>query len=417
MITRRNLLLSLSICLAMTLMTGICAAEPAWSQFRGVDATYSSAEKIVPEKLTEASYRWTLDMPGLGHSSPVFFDGKIITTSEVEDKMLRQVICVDADTGQVVWTHEEPYAKTVGHHGLNSYAASTPTVDDRGIYVSWISGDDFIIFSLDHEGKERWRHEIPCGFASKFGPGSSPILVDDIVIMTNEHAGEKCFLIGINAASGEIAWQTDRNTGLASYATPQVYQPVDGPLQLLFASTQHGVVSFDPKTGKINWEVPCDFTYKVCASPIIAKGVVFVSAGRGSAGQETAAIRLPDITKGEKAEIIYRTRARLPYVPTPMPIGNTFVLWNDAGVVTGIKAATGQSLWEGRVSGTYFSSPLLIDGKLYNINRDGKWVGIATDRFEVLHELQLPEGAHSTPAIVDGRIYIRTYNKLLCIEN
>lgn len=395
--------------------TSFTWAESPWPQFRGPNADGIVKAAVVPETLIDGSIKWQIEMPGLGHSSPVYCDGKIITTSEVEGRDARQVICVDAESGNVVWTHEERYKETIGHNRLNSYAASTPAVDDDGIYVSWISGGDFILFALSHEGAEKWRHAIPCGFASRFGPGASPIVLGGIVIMTNEHAGEKCFYIGVDAKTGKVLWQTPRRAGLASYCTPKVYRPASGPTQLIMASTEHGVVSFDPKTGKINWEMPCGFTLKTCASPVIAEGIVFVSAGKGSAGREAAAVRLPDVTKGEKPEIVYRTEKQLPYVPTPVVVDDAFILWNDAGIVTSIDAKTGKAKWKGRAGGSYFSSPLLIDGKIYNISRQGDWVAMATDRFEKLATLELPEGAHSTPAVIGDRIFIRTYGKLVCI--
>jgi len=140
-----------------------------------------------------------------------------------------------------------------------------------------------------------------------------------------------------------------------------------------------------------------------------------VSAGKGSAGWETAAVRLPDVNKGEKPEILYRTDAKLPYVPTPLAVDDAFILWNDAGVVTSIDAKTGKTNWAGRAGGSYFSSPLLIGGKIYNISREGEWVVLARDHFEKLATLRLPEGAHCTPAVVGDRVFIRTYGKLLCI--
>ena len=65
----------------------------------------------------------------------------------------------------------------------------------------------------------------------------------------------------MDAVSGEVDWRLPRRTGLASFCTPKVYRPTDGPAQLIFASMAHGVTSVDPRSGKIYWEVPCDFSY------------------------------------------------------------------------------------------------------------------------------------------------------------
>jgi len=415
MLSRYGSLCSLCALTLVTLLPAAVQAESNWTQFRGPNATGIVTGADLPTKITAADYRWQIDMPGLGHGSPVLFENRLYVTSEVDGEKQRQVLCVDPADGRIVWAHEEPYEEAQGHHRLNSFAASTPAVDANGIYVSWISGEDFVLFALDHTGEERWRKTIPCGFASKFGPGASPIVLDGIVIMGNEHAGSKCFLMGVDSKSGDVVWEVARKTGLASYCTPKVYRPEGGPVQLIFASTAHGVTSVDAATGKVLWEVPCHFEYKTCATPVIADGVVFVSAGRGSAGVETVAVRLPDVTAGQQPEIVYRSESRLPYVPTPLAFDGKFVLWNDAGIVTCIEAATGSELWNGKVSGSYFSSPLLINGRIYNVSRTGELVVLATDRFAVLAEHALPEGAHATPAVIGNRMYVRTFGKLICI--
>lgn len=397
------------------LFNAIAQAEPGWTQFRGPNATGIVASTALPTRMTADDYLWQIDLPGLGHSSPVFWQGRLIVTSEVKGQKKRQVLCLDAEDGRIVWTHEEEYKEANGHHRLNSFAASTPAVDKNGIYVTWISGDDLILFALDHDGAPMWRHEIPCEFASRFGPGTSPIVLDGTVITSNEHQGSVCFLIGVDAESGKIAWRVPRKTGLASFCTPKVYRPDEGPVQVLFVSTVHGVTSLDPKSGEVLWELSCDFTLKPCATPVIADGVVFVTTGKGSAGFETVAIRLPDVTRNEKPEILYRSEARLPYVPTPLAYDGKFLLWTDAGFVTCIEARSGRELWNGKVSGKFFSSPLLVDNRIYNASREGEMTVLASDRFEILAQSDLPEGTHSTPAVIGSRMYLRTYEKLICI--
>jgi outer membrane protein assembly factor BamB len=402
--------------LAMVLLFAtIAQAEQDWAQFRGPNATGIVEGPTLPTRMTLDAHLWQIDLPGLGHSSPVFWQGRLIVTSEVKGQKKRQVLCLNAEDGSVVWTHEEAYKEAKGHHRLNSFAASTPAVDENGIYVTWISGEDFILFALNHDGSPMWRHEIPCEFASRFGPGVSPIVLDGTVVTSNEHQGSVCFLIGVDAESGQIAWRVPRKTGLASFCTPKVYRPDEGPVQVLFTSTAHGVTSVDPKSGEVLWEVPCDFTLKPCATPVVADGVVFVTTGKGSAGVETVAIRLPDVTQNEKPEVLYRSEARLPYVPTPLAFDGKFLLWTDAGFVTCLEAKSGRELWSGRVSGKFFSSPLLINNRIYNASREGEMTVLANDRFEILARYDLPEGTHSTPAVVDGRMYLRTYERLICV--
>ena len=389
--------------------------EANWPQFRGPNATGIISAPAIPTQWTADNYLWQIDLPGLGHSSPTCWEGRLYVTSETKGEKSRQVLCFDAKDGTLVWSHREAYKEAKGHHKLNSLAASTPAVDEQGIYVSWISGEDFLLLALDHDGKQLWRYEIPCGFDTQFGPGASPIVLDGMVIMSNQHEGEKCFLIGVDSKTRKIAWQTPRKTGMASYCTPKVYRPEAGPVQVLFSSMPHGLTSVDPTTGKIYWEIPCGFTLRTCASPVIADGVAFVSSGKGSVGVESAAIELPDVTKGQAPRLLYRTKVRFPYVPTPLAFDGKFLLWTDAGFVTCIEARTGKPLWEGKLGGKFFASPLLVDGRVFNISLAGELTVLASDRFEILAQHQWPEGTHATPAVAGDRMYVRTYEKLICV--
>jgi outer membrane protein assembly factor BamB len=390
-------------------------AQDQWTRFRGPDGTGVSHARSIPVTFGEADYRWKVPLPGSGHSSPVLFGSKLFLTCEIREKNERFVACFDEADGRLLWSWKatfEPYSS----HKFNSYAASTPAVDADRVYVSWISGATFIALALDHEGNELWQRRLE-NYQSRFGAGTSPIVLDDVVIVGNDHAGESCFLIGLDAKTGETRWKVPRKTGLTSFVVPAVYRPKDGPAEVVFASPAHGITGLDPQSGKVNWELGGLFTQKTVSSPVIAGEVVFATSGKGGRGVESAAVRRGDATSSRQAELAYQVNDALPYVPTPIVVGELMFIWADNGVVTCVEAQTGKQLWQERIGGEYFSSPICVNGHLYCVSKTGEVVVLeASPQYKLLARNQLPEGSYATPAVANGCLYLRTFNHLICVE-
>ena len=122
----------------------------------------------------------------------------------------------------------------------------------------------------------------------------------------------------------------------------------------------------------------------------------------------------PDGTRS--AEDVYRVFKSAPHVPTPLINRGRLFLWDDKGVVTAADAATGKVIWQKRVGGTYFSSPVCVAGRLYNIDVTGKVFVLGTgDEPQVLARNSLPEGGRATPAVGGGMLLVRTTNRLYAI--
>lgn len=413
--TARLLLGTALACLLVVAFWSEVRAEDEWTQFRGPDGTGVIDAPSIPVKFGEADYRWKVPLPGSGHSSPVLFGGKLFLICEVREKNERFVVCLDAADGRTLWSWKaafEPYRQ----HSFNSYAASTPAVDADRVYVSWISGATFIALALDHQGNPLWERRLE-NYESRFGAGTSPIVLDDVVIVGNDHTGEGCFLIGLDAKTGETRWKVPRKTGRTSFVVPAVYRPKDGPVEVIFVSQAHGITGLDPRSGTVNWELGELFTQKTVSSPVIAGEVVFSTSGQGGRGVESAAVRRGDAESGRQAELVYEVSGALPYVPTPIVVGELMFIWADNGVVTCVEAETGKRVWQERIGGEYFSSPICVSGRLYCVSKKGEVVVLEASRqYKVLQRNQLPEGSYATPAVANGCIYFRTFNQVMCVE-
>ena len=412
------------------LLVGLCAAAVGaqeWTRFRGPDGTGIGRADGIPARIDESSYAWKVNLPGPGHSSPVLWGKKIFLTCEGPGKIARpqgrgqadsppseanrQLACLSAADGKVLWTWREKFT-TYPHNRLNSFAACTPAVDADRVYVTWASGGKYFAVAIDHQGKKVWQRELG-DFSAKHGAGSSPIVVDGIVLVGNDHAGKTSTLCGLDAQTGRTRWKIDRKSGPTSYMTPAIYRPAGGKPQAIFVSCAQGVTSVDPADGKINWQVQCNFTLKAIASPVFAGGLIFVSTGRGG-GRESAVIRPPKGAKG--ASIAYKLDKEVPYVPTPIAIGGYVFVLNDNGTLTCVEPGTGRKLWREKFTGVHYPSPVCIGGRIYIINNKGEISTVqAAATYKLLATSKLPEGTQATPAVANGCMYIRTLNHLICV--
>ncbi len=117
-------------------------------------------------------------------------------------------------------------------------------------------------------------------------------------------------------------------------------------------------------------------------------------------------------------ELVYKLdKTYAAYVPTMVSAGNVVFLWGDRGIVTCIDGLTGKLHWRERVGGNFSGSPVRAADKIFCISGDGEVVAIAaSDQFKLLGRSPLNETSRSTPAIVGGRMYLRTESHLFCLE-
>ena len=156
--------------------------------------------------------------------------------------------------------------------------------------------------------------------------------------------------------------------------------------------------------------------YRTVGSPIVAGGLIFAACGEGGGGKQMFAVQPPDTARKQPAKVAYKVDAKLPYVVTPVAHGTLIFLWTDQGIVSCLDAATGKKLWQQRVPGKYYGSPIRIRDRLYGISREGQVVVIAAaDKFKLLGETKLGEGSQSTPAVSGGVLFLRTESHLLAV--
>jgi len=398
------------------LCTGVVDGQE-WARFRGPNGQGISDAKSIPVTWTEKDFNWKTRLPGGGHSSPVVWADQVFVTSETPQPSGGILLALDVHTGKVSW--QKQYDLTAYRpHSDNSYAAATPAVDADGVYLLWQTAQETIAAALDHQGREIWRRDLP-GVHSQFGPGTSPIVVGDVVVFTHEQEGEEKYRsdwIALDRRTGQTRWTVERKNSETSCSTPCVYRPKDGKPQLIFTSETDGITGVNPNTGSVMWELRSVLPARVVGSPVLAGDVAISACGKGSTGNQLVAVRIPP--NGDKQpQIIYAQTGRLiPYVPTPLAKDGLLYVFHDQGEVRCLRVQTGEVLWSRKPAGRFYGSPVWANGLLYCIDRLGDVVVLrAGTTYELLAVNSLGEKSHATPAIAGEAMYLRTYSHLISI--
>jgi outer membrane protein assembly factor BamB len=412
---RRLLGLGLTAALALlAALTPVGAQE--WTRFRGPNGSGQSEATTIPTQWTEKDYNWKIELPGVGHGSPVVWGDKLFVSSADPANGTRMLFAVRTSDGEVLWKKDFP-ATIHQKHPHNSFSSCTPTVDGDHVYFAWATPEEYKLIALDHQGEEVWRVDFG-KFIARHGFGASPIVYEDLVIITNDQEGES-FLVAVDRKNGDMRWKIPRRSlspQSASYSTPMIYTPPGGEDELIVNSWAHGITSHNPRTGEVNWEAPV-FKLRTVGSPILAGGLIWGSCGEGAGNNSVVAIT-PGDKNGRKPVVRFSVgpKSLWPYVPTMIVAGDLVFLWGDTGIVTCVNAQTREQLWQQRIGGTHFASPIRIGDRIFGISTQGEVIVLAAAPvFKELARNPLGDESNATPAVADGTLFLRTQTKLMSI--
>jgi outer membrane protein assembly factor BamB len=394
------------------------ASEPTWSRFRGPNGTGLATNMDLPIKLSEQSALWKKEIPGSGNSSPVIWGNKLFLESSSNDGSKRMLLCLNCLDGKTLWTKDFPTNPGVKPHThpKNTLASATPAVDGQRVYALVWDGVENHLYGLDLDGKLLWERNLGA-FKSQHGPGTSPMVVNHKVIVANDQDGS-AEILAFDAATGKDVWRAQREPFRACYSVPFVLEKAGAPTELIVGSTA-GITSYDPETGRENW----NFTswpwlktpLRTVASPIAINDIIVANSGDGSGERNTVAIRPEGRGTLDKAVVLWSSTKTFPYVPNLLAQGEHLYFVNDLGIAGCAVARTGEIVWSQRLGGKYSASPVLVDGKIYAPSEEGTvYVFQASTKFQLLAKNVLDEGMIASPAVSGRRLYLRGRNSLYC---
>jgi outer membrane protein assembly factor BamB len=156
-------------------------------------------------------------------------------------------------------------------------------------------------------------------------------------------------------------------------------------------------------------------SHSASTRPVVGGNLVIYPSGWPTG--QVLAVR-PD-GKGDitGTHVAWRLTRGVPKKPSLVLSSDVLYMVGDAGIVSGVAAATGDVLWSGRLEGAYSASPLLAGGRLYVFNEDGKASVLEAGReFKVLAENALADGFMASPAVAGRALFLRTRTHLYRIE-
>ena len=402
-------------CLAV-FSCGLAMAEN-WPQFRGADGTGISSEKGVPTSWSQGDYLWDVAIEGIGHASPVVWGNDIFVTSAEDNGAIRRLVCLDAQNGKQRWSRVIGMNRFVPGNLKSSNASSTPATDGERVYVLFGDKENYLVAAYDFAGELLWRRSLGA-FESQHGVGVSLIVAGDMLIVCNDQDGPSSIL-AFDKKTGVTRWVTPRTFRgqSTSYSTPLVWRDGKGPPQLICASGPMGISSLDLQTGASNWHSG-EFPLRTVASPVYAGGLFIASCGQGGRyGVLQVAVDPNSRDENGLAKVVWKREKMIPYVPTPIAVGDHLFDWTDEGIIVCVDAKTGKDVWVKRLGGKFTSSLLCIDGKIFAVEERGKVIVIdAGPEFKELGSSDLGDASYSTPAIANGRLYLRTFSRLKCLQ-
>lgn len=402
----------LALLLALTV-----ASATDWSRFRGPNGT-GIAEGALP-KIDPKAPLWKVEIPGQGRSSPIVVGGKLLLQTASSDGKTRTLLCLDAGTGKTIWTKDVPGSPVRGKgvHVKNSLASSTPACDGQQVYCVWWDGSGVALHAYDMAGKDLWQTSLG-GFESQHGPGLSPIVHGGLVFV-NVDDDKRAELVAIDVKTGQKKWIAERKPQRACYSSPFILKRGDRPEELLLGTT-HLITSYEPTTGKVNWSFDVPWAGKkmplrVIAAPVYAGGLIVMSFGDGNGARYMIAVNPEGKTPAKVWEM---DKDSIPYVPCILVKDNLLFWVGDkvGGVACCAEAKTGKILFSERVTVKEPSaSPVMVGDDILTVAESGDVVVFkATKEFEQISKVNLGEPVFATPAVADGRVYIRGGTHLFC---
>jgi outer membrane protein assembly factor BamB len=419
------------------LMTAPVRAEN-WPQWRGPGGQGVSTERTLPvEWAPDRNIAWKTELPGSGVSSPIVWGDRIFVTAVTEGETVPgakavvhtvegkewihpasvagdkrhtfKLVALDARTGRIVWA-ETPYEGTVydARHSRSSFAGPTPVTDGAMVYAYF--GPEGL-YAYDFDGRLVWKvvEKFP---TLGLGTGTSPVLFERLVIIQrDEDTGDNSQIVAYDKKTGKEAWRTKRKVEI-SWGTPVIVE-AEGRKELVTIGNE-ATIAYDPASGRELWRTK-GVESNAIHTPLVGDGIVILTAGYPA--KKVLAIR-PGAVADDK-RIAWEYNKGTAYVVSNILYGPYVYLLTDNGIVTCLDPDTGEVKYEGGrppKPAKFMGSPVAFGGYIAMTSEDGETFMLKAGPAHAIERTNsIDEPVYSSPALADGRIYIRAQKHLFAI--
>ncbi len=416
--------LSLALCSAASL-----SAEN-WPQWRGPYGNGISGEKDVPTKWSkDDNIAWRLPLPGPGGATPVVWEDRIFVSSvDGEDLVL---LCVSTD-GKQLWRKVVGKGNKSVRGDEGNYASPTPVTDGEHVWAFFGQGS---LACYDFDGNEVWSKDMQKDYGKfeiQFGLSSTPVLHGDNLYIQMIHGKwssepSRGTIVAVDKATGKEVWKTERltdaiNENKQAYASPILYQ--DSQQAYLLTHGADYIVAYDLKDGSELWRCGnlnpksnYNDTLRLVASPAAAEGLIVVPSAKGGPVLGLQTDLKGNVTEQDSAYQWVMDRGT-PDVPSPLIHDGLVYLCRENGNLICLDAKTGEKIYEERtVAERHRASPIYADGNIYLTARNSGTVTVvkAGRDFDIVSQNKLGEAISASPAVSNGRIYLRSFDALYAV--
>ena len=430
------------------------SAEEGWTRFRGPNGSGVSTETDPTPTTWSATenLKWKVALPGPGSSSPIIVGDKIFVTcwsgygvEGIDDadqsKLKRHLICLDKASGKIIWDKNVPAALPEDDYGgmfaEHGYASHTPVSDGKNVYVFFGKSG---ALAFDLEGKQLWQTKVGDGLdGRRWGSSSSPVLYKNLLIVTA--SAESQAIVGLDKETGKEVWRAEADGLASTWGTPVLVE-LEGDNAELVIGVPYEFWGMNPNTGKLTWFCEAMDSDSYCSSVIEHDGIIFGIEGRGGGAIAVKAGGKKDVSQ---SNVVWRGRNNN-RISTPIYFEDRIYFFSGR-VANCIDAKSGEEIFQGRLpaasappsdaagpagggrrggggggrGGQDYGSPVLADGKIYFVTRNGDMhVLKASKTLESLAVNRVTNDAEdfsATPAVSAGELFVRSSNHLYCISS
>ena len=401
-----------------------------WWQFRGPGSNGIAENLKLPELWgIDSNVQWKTAIPGEGWSAPIVVGKRVFVTTAVssgkkDENSLHdwKVICLDAETGNVVWTKDALQGKPrLGTHRDNTYASETPATDGTRI-VAYFGMMGVVCYDLD--GKELWQRDIGSfPMKNEWGTSSSPIIHNGLVFLQADNE-QKSFIVALEVATGNEVWRKEREE-VSNWGSPIIWT---NRLRSELVTAGKTIRSYNPADGTLLWQATSSVGGYSSTPSGNSELLIVGHQGRDGAGMivvQAGAMGDISLKSGEtsNSNILWSTTKCAPQRSFPLLVDNLiFLLGGRSGMIMCVDAKTGNMLYQERLpdAGAFWASPWLYKGLVYCPDENGNtFVLKPGPKLDLVRVNKLPEENArywATSAASEGKLFIRSSNTLYAIS-
>ncbi len=421
----RFCLAGVAVTLALLNFPGVTrAADAQWPTFRGPDRTGVSPDTGLLTEWPEGGPElvWAAEGAGRGYASVAVAGGRVYTLGDgpsTENDKDEYLSCFDQKSGERLWSTKTGPAWNNGKDSWQG-SRSTPTVDGDRVYVITPFGK---LVCLKTDGTQEWQIDLKEKFdgekADSWGYSESVLIDGDVLVCTP--GGPQNTMVALDKTSGDTIWTTaredDRGAGHSSIVISDV-----GGTKVYVQVTGSGPMGVRAADGELLWTYDIDRTTAVIPTPIVRDDLVFFSVGYKRGAALLRQVPGPDGTVD--VEEIYPLEPKLGNKHGGVVLVGDYVYGDsdDQGIPFCAELMTGEIQWKGRGAGSKSASVVAADGHLYIRYSDGTMtlVKATADSMQEVSDFKIPGSGERPswphPVIVDGRLYLREGDTILCYQ-